>query len=92
MTDQYEDVDERLERLARATSGLHARAGMRDRILLAAQATAVPGWLEAVTMSAKAGLAVAILAVAAAVTIAVQSERLADEASAVAYGALELSW
>mgnify|MGYP001117860208 CR=1 FL=1 len=92
MTDAHETVDERLERLARATSGLQARPGFADRVMLAVQATAAPGWLESVTLSARAGLAVAMLAVAAAVAVAVQSDLMLTEASAVAYGAMEVSW
>jgi hypothetical protein len=92
MTEAHDKVDERLERLAQATAGLRARPGFTDRVLLAARASAPPGWLESVTLSARAGLAVAVLAVAAAFAVAVQSDLEVTEASAVAYGAMEIPW
>jgi hypothetical protein len=92
MTEAHETVDERLERLAQATAGLRAGPGFTDRVMLAAQASAQPGWLESVTLSARAGLAVAVLAVAAVLVVAVESDLEMTEASAVAYGAMEIPW
>ena len=44
MTEQPETVDGRLERLAQATSSLRARPGFQDRVMLAVQSAAAPGW------------------------------------------------
>ena len=92
MTEQRESIDQRLDRLARATRGLGARPGFTDRVMLAAQAASAPGWLEAVALSARGAVAVALVAVVTAVVFAVQSDQAATEASAAAYGALELPW
>lgn len=92
MTLAHDQVDERLARLAQATASLRARPGFTQRVLLAAQAAAQPGWLESVALSARVGLAVAVLAVAATVAVAVESDLEATEASAVAYGAMEIPW
>ena len=92
MTEQHETVDERLERLAQATSGLRARSDFTDRVMLAATATSAPGWLESVSSAARTGLVVAVLAAAAAVAWAAKSDLAANEASAVAYGAMEIDW
>jgi hypothetical protein len=92
MTEQYETVDERLERLAQATSGLRARSDFADRVMLAVGASSAPSWLESVSSSARTGILVAVLAAAAAVALAAKSDLAANEASAVAYGAMEVEW
>jgi hypothetical protein len=92
MTEQDETVDDRLERLARATSSLRARPGLSDRVMLAVQSASRPGWWDSVVLSARAGFVVAVVAAAAAVALAVQSDWAVTEASAVAYGAVEVGW
>ena len=92
MTETDETIDARLQRLADATSGLHARPGFAERVLVAAQAAAKPMWLDSITMSARSVFAVAVLAAAAALTLAVRSDWAATEASAVAYGTMEVDW
>jgi len=92
MTDQPETIDQRLERLARATDRLRAPSGFTGRVMLAVQAASSPGWLESVSLSARSALPVVFLAVVAALVVAVQSDREVTEASAVAYGAVEMPW
>jgi hypothetical protein len=92
MIRRHETVDERLERLAQATEGLRARPGFADRVMLAVQGAPQLGWLESVVLSARAGFAVAVLAAVVALGLAIQSDGVATEASAVAYGAVEVGW
>ena len=86
------EVEERLERLARATQDVRPRAGFADRVMQAVQARPATGWIESVATSWRGVFAVAALAAIAAVGLAVQTERAETEASAVAFGAVELEW
>ncbi|MBN1609166.1 MAG: hypothetical protein JW940_21230 [Polyangiaceae bacterium] len=92
MTVHTQDVEARLEKLARATDGLRARPELGARILSAVERTARPSWIESVTLSARAGFAVAVFAAAAAVVLAWHNEAQAVEAQAVAYGAMGIEW
>jgi hypothetical protein len=92
MTEQRQDVEVRLEMLARATDGVRAWPDLADRVMLAVARTARPSWLESVTLTARTGFLVAMFAAAAAVVLAWQSESQAVEAQAVAYGAMGIEW
>jgi hypothetical protein len=93
MTVHTQDLETKLETLARATDGLRARPDFSARVLLAVErASARPSWLESVRMSARTGVLIAMFAAAAAVVLAWHSEAQADEAQAVAYGAMGLEW
>ena len=92
MTEQPETIDQRLERLARATDQLRAPSGFTNRVMLAVQTSSSPGWLESVSLSARSALPVVFLAMVAALVLAVQTDRAVTEASAVAYGTMELPW
>ncbi|MFC1642008.1 hypothetical protein ACFL5O_04875 [Myxococcota bacterium] len=87
-----ETMEERLERLSRATAGIRARSDFVQRVMRQTLAVSDPGWLESAVASARAVVALAILAAAAALTLAVHTERMATEASAVAYTAEGLDW
>jgi hypothetical protein len=92
MTETDQTIDAELQHLANATAGLRARPGFSERVLVAAQAAQAPMWLESITSSARGVLAVAVLAAVAALTLAVHSDWAATEASALAYGTMEVDW
>jgi len=92
MTEQPETVDDRLKRLAQATSGLRARPGFQARVMLAVQSAAAPGWLESAVLSARIAFAVALLTATAAIALALQTDAAAIETSAAAYTAVGLGW
>jgi hypothetical protein len=86
------DTEARFDRLARATQDLRARPGFSARVMQAVQAEPTLGWIESVATNWRAVVAVAALAATTAVGVAVQIDEAETEASAVAFGAVEMQW
>lgn len=86
-----ENLDQRLERLARATHELSARPGFRNRVLSAVKERA-PSWITWGLAPARRLLPVAALAAVAALLWAVQSERSIDDELAASYASVEIEW
>lgn len=91
MAEDLETVDERLARLGRATEGILPRPGFADRVMLAIEQSDL-GWLDAALIAARPGVLAALVAAAAAVGLAVQTDRAATEAGAVAATAVGIDW
>jgi hypothetical protein len=92
MTRTDETLDARFQRLTAATAELRARPGFTDRVMVAAEAATAPLWLESVSVSARSVFAVALLMAVSALGLAIYSDWAATEASAVAYGTMEVDW
>ena len=91
MPDNLETVDEKLARLGHATKGLLPGPGFTDRIMLAVEHADL-GWLDAALAAARPGIVAAVLAAAAAIALAVHTDRAATEARAVASTAVGIEW
>ena len=95
MTDPR-DIDERLERLAKATENVRPRADFTDRVMRAALAQkSVPApsdWWSDVPRVARRLLPVAALAAAVGVVWAVHSSSDVDTAFADSFDTVELEW
>ncbi len=92
MTQTDETLDTKFQRLANATAELRARPGFTERVMVAAEAANAPLWLESVAVSARSVFAVAVLVAVSALGLAVHSDWAATEASAVAFGTMEVDW
>jgi hypothetical protein len=92
MSERDESVEERLQRLADATRALHGSPGLQARVLQAIAAEAAPSWLAATTRASRKAIVAAALVATACAVFAVRDESVSDEASAVAYTALEIEW
>jgi hypothetical protein len=86
----FEDIDQRLARLARATDALRPSAGFSTRVLQAVAAEAAPSFLESAWSSSRRFLPVAAIAAALAVVWAVQVDRSVDDELATSYASVEL--
>jgi hypothetical protein len=86
----FEDIDQRLARLARATDALRPNAGFSARVLEAVAAEAAPSFLESAWSSSRRFLPVAAIAAALAVVWAVQVDRSVDDELATSYASVEL--
>jgi hypothetical protein len=91
MPDAHDSLDARLTRLADSTSALAPAPGFGARVLEAARAEQTPVWQLGVLSSARTAIGVALLAAAAALLLAVDSERAANAALAASYG-MEIEW
>ena len=92
MTRTEENLEARFQRLANATAELRARPGFAEQVMVAAETANAPLWLSSVTASARSVFAVAALVALSALGLAVHSDWAATEASAVAYGTMEVDW
>ena len=89
MTD-YEDMDQRLARLARATEGIHPSAGFSAKVMRAIDAEAAPSIFDLAWSSARRMVPVAAIVAGLAVTWAVQVDRSVDDDLATSYASVEL--
>lgn len=89
MTD-FEDVDQRLARLARETEALHPSAGFSARVMLAIEAESAPSFWESTWFSSRRLLPIAALAAALAVGWAASLEHSVDDELATSYASAEL--
>ncbi|HEY4105260.1 MAG TPA: hypothetical protein VGM44_15290 [Polyangiaceae bacterium] len=89
MTD-YEDIDQRLARLARGSEALRPSASFSARVMRAVNEEATPSLLEGAWFSARRLLPVAAIAAALAVIWAVQVDRSVDDEIATSYASVEL--
>ena len=89
MTD-YEDMDQRLARLARATEGIRPSLGFSANVMRALEAEAAPSIFDLAWFSARKLVPVAAIAAALAVTWAVQVDRSVDDDLATSYASVEL--
>jgi hypothetical protein len=92
MAEHPETVDERLARLGRATDEIRPNSGFADRVMLAIEQHVELGWLDAALSAARPGVFAAAVAAAAAVGLAVHTERVATEARAIASTAVGIDW
>ena len=95
MTDPR-DIDERLERLGRATQGVRPRPGFTAKVMSAALAQApaarTSDWWSDVPRVARRLLPVAAIAAAVGVVWAVRATSDVDTALADTYDTVELEW
>ncbi|HSQ62269.1 MAG TPA: hypothetical protein VLM85_03615 [Polyangiaceae bacterium] len=95
MTDPRE-IDERLERLGKATEGVRPRAGFTAKVMSAALAQApaarAPDWWSDVPRVARRLLPLAAIAAAVGVVWAVRATSDVDAALADTYDTVELEW
>lgn len=99
MSDDREDVDARLARLAAATTSIGPRAGFEARVLQAIAADAgAPAsgggseFVRNVTWTGRYALVIGGMAAAAAIAFAVVSQQTLDSEAAVAYASVEIGW
>jgi hypothetical protein len=85
-----EDIDQRLQRLARSTDALHPSAAFSARVMSAVSAEAAPSFLENAWFSSRRLLPVAAIAAALAVVWAVQVDRSVDDELATSYASVGL--
>jgi hypothetical protein len=90
MTELDEEIDARLRRLAAATDQVRPLPGFEERVM--ARIETAPEWWTGVVRIGRIGLFAATLAAAAAAVLALRSERVTDQAFAVAYGTVEQEW
>ena len=93
MNDQDEDIDARLERLARATDGVRPRADFGARVARALDAEQRGGLLLELGRPARRILPALALAAAVSLVWAVESDEAFDDALSVYAGeTVELEW
>jgi hypothetical protein len=92
MTELDEQIDARLRRLAAATDQVRPLPGFEERVMASIATTPEPEWWAGVVRIGRIGLFAATLAAAAAAILALRSERVTDQAYAVAYGTVEQEW
>jgi hypothetical protein len=92
MIDEFEHVDDRLARLAHATSAIEPRPGFEGRVMQAVRRSAMSDWTIGLWRVGRYGLALSALAVAVATVFAVRGEAQDDEQQAVAYGTVDAEW
>lgn len=93
MSEQRE-LDDTLERLAKATEAIGPTPGFSQRVMgaVAAAGPAPMGWLDAALRSSRRIVPVALLAAALATVWAARSSGRVNESLAASYGAMELDW
>jgi hypothetical protein len=92
VTPEDRQIDDRLLRLERETRQLRPSRDFSARVMAAVHAEGAVGGLVGFARVARRVLPVAMLLAIGAVSWAIESERSADDALAVSYGALELDW
>jgi hypothetical protein len=92
MIDDFGDTDEKLERLARATSRVEASADFHGRVMAAVWLSTKRDWRVGVWRLGRYGLAIAAVAVTLATVWAVRGASQDDELAATAYGTVDLEW
>ena len=93
MTDQDEDIDLRLQRLARATEGIRPGANFSARLTRALDAEQRGGWLMELRRPALRIFPALALAAAVSLVWAVESDQAFDDAlSTYADETVELEW
>ncbi len=92
MTEPDENIDARLRRLAAATERVRPLAGFEERVMARIATPGEPDWWVSVVRVGRIGLLAATLVAAAAAVLALRSERVTDQAYAVAYGTVEQEW
>ena len=93
MKDQHEDIDARLERLARATEAIRPRADFGARVAQALDAERRDGMVHELRRPARRVLPALALAAAVSLVWAVESDQAFDDALSVyADEMVELEW
>jgi hypothetical protein len=92
MIDDFQQVDDRLARLTRATSPIEPRPGFEARVMLAVRRSAMGDWNVGLWRVGRYALALSALAVVVATFFAVRGEAQDDEQQAVAYGTVDAEW
>jgi hypothetical protein len=85
-------VDDRLERLARATSNIQPRSGFEQCVLLAVLQSGTIDWRSGLWRFGRYGLVVSLVAVVLATVVEFQGASRDDELQAMSYGTVELEW
>jgi hypothetical protein len=91
MIESGESLDQELERLARATDGVHPRGGFNQRVMLRVLAEQ-PGLVDDLWSAARRLVPVAVLAAVLGLVWAVEGDRSVDDALALSDDTVELSW
>jgi hypothetical protein len=86
-----ENLDSRLERIAKSTENIFPSAGFSARVMSAIGPRSL-GVLDIATGSSRRFLSIAALAAAAAVFWAARSETSMDDALATTYGSMDVEW
>jgi hypothetical protein len=92
MDESFETIEERFERLSRATEGVHPSSGFDQRVLLAVAQAASVDWRVGLWRLGRYGLVASLVAVALATVLAMQGASRADEMQATTYGTVDLEW
>jgi len=86
----YEDMDQRLARLARATEAIRPSTGFSAKVMGVVEAEAAPSIFDLAWSSARRLVPVAAIVAGLAVTWAVQMNRSVDDELATSYASVEL--
>jgi hypothetical protein len=86
----FEDIDQRLARLARNTEALRPSVGFSARVMGAIAVEAAPSFLESAWFSSRRLLPIAAIAAAFAVAWAAQVDRSVEDELATSYASVEL--
>jgi hypothetical protein len=92
VSNEDQNLDERMARLGRATEAIRPRAGFSARVMGALGSERQIGWLDVVSGSSRRFLSIAALAAAVAAVWAVKSESTVDDALAASYGTVDVEW
>ncbi len=92
MDDSFVTIEERLERLNRATQSIRPSPSFEQRVLLAVAQTASIDWRVGLWRLGRYGLVASLVAVALATVFAVQGASRAEEMQAMTYGTVDLEW
>ena len=92
MIDDVQYVEDRLERLARATSAIEPRPDFERRVMQAVRRSAMGDWTIGLWRVGRYGLALSAAAVVVATFFAVRGSAQDDEQQAVAYGTVDAEW
>jgi hypothetical protein len=92
MNSEFPLIDERLERLTRATQSIRPSPGFEQRVVLALLQRANLDWRAGLWRVGRYGLVLSLVAVVLATVFAVQGASRADEMQAMSYGTVDLEW
>jgi hypothetical protein len=92
MSEEKDELESLLSRLARQTEGVGARPGFERRVMAAIAREPAPGWYLGLVRTGRVALVAAGLAAAASFALAVQSDARYSSAVAVGDEIMELDW
>ncbi len=92
MIDGFDDIDEELARLARATSGIQPAPNFHGRVMAAVRLSVNADLRVGIWRVGRYGLAIATLALTLATVLAAHGASQDDEITATAYGTVDLEW